>query len=226
MQLNKRLATIFSELTNCNKFADIGCDHGYIAKAMIDSGKAKTAVISDISAKSLHKAEELLASELGGRVTSVVSDGLKDISADCDEVLIAGMGGEEICNIISSAPFLPERLVLQPMKNADKVRKRLLLDGYRIVRDYIFEDGKFYVLLVCERGRNGHNEGGHTEIDEYTEEELIFGRDNLRSPSEDFKKYARAQYEKYTAILKDKTLPPQTADSINKLISVYGGFIK
>lgn len=213
--MNKRLKQLFSALAPCKKFADVGCDHGYVAHMMIEEGKAERVVISDISAPSLKKAEELLSAYMGDRVTSVVCDGLSGVDTDCDQVLIAGMGGEEIISILSSSPFLPERLVVQPMKNVDKVRKRLLSLGYRIVKDYIFRDVKFYNLIVCERGE-----------DSYSEEEIFFGRDNLLRPSADFISYARSEINKYEDILQKGELPPSVRAQVEQLIEKYRGVIK
>lgn len=213
--MNKRLNQLFSALAPCKKFADVGCDHGYVAHMMITEGKAERVVISDISAPCLKKAEELLSAYMGDRVTSVVCDGLSGVDTDCDQVLIAGMGGEEIISILSSSPFLPERLVVQPMKNVDKVRKRLLSLGYRIVKDYIFRDVKFYNLIVCERGE-----------DSYSEEEIFFGRDNLLRPSADFISYARSEINKYEDILQKGELPPSVRAQVEQLIEKYRGVIK
>lgn len=213
--MNKRLKQLFSALAPCKKFADVGCDHGYVAHMMIEEGKAERVVISDISAPSLKKAEELLSAYMGDRVTSVVCDGLSGVDTDCDQVLIAGMGGEEIISILSSSPFLPERLVVQPMKNVDKVRKRLLSLGYRIVKDYIFRDVKFYNLIVCERGE-----------DSYSEEEIFFGRDNLLRPSADFISYARSEINKYEDILQKGELPPSVRAQVEQLVEKYRGVIK
>ena len=58
--MTDRLNKIFDSLAECEVFADVGCDHGYIAKAMLFSGKCKKVIVSDISAKCLNKAEELL----------------------------------------------------------------------------------------------------------------------------------------------------------------------
>ena len=87
--MNKRLETIYQSLAPCKKLADVGCDHGYIADAMLSRGKAERAVISDISAPSLKKAADLLERNHPGRYTAVVCDGLKGVDSDCDQVLIA-----------------------------------------------------------------------------------------------------------------------------------------
>ncbi len=167
--MTARLDELFSLLPPCSKFADVGCDHGYIAQRMLLSGKCGHAVISDISEKCLKKAETLLKGEIeAGRATAVVSDGLEQLPADCDLALIAGMGGEEIVEILKRAPFLPATLCLQPMKNAEKLRVALMVLGYRIEKDYTFRDGKFYDAILAVRGE-----------DRLSAREAQFGRTNL-----------------------------------------------
>ena len=170
-----RLETIFGELPECRVFADIGCDHGYIAHAMIKSGKCEKAIISDISEKCLNKAITLLNEDCAGKFEAVVSDGFEKVRG-ADLALIAGMGGEIICNVLTRAETLPEKLVLQPMKNAEKVRLLVINSGYKILKDYTFKDVKFYDLIVAEKGKDKG----------YDERELLYGRDNLKIKSKDF----------------------------------------
>lgn len=167
--MTERIAQLFARLRPAKVFADIGCDHGYIALRAAESGLAETVYITDISEKCLEKAEKLLQPYIAaGRVKSVVCDGFSRIAEQVDEAMIAGMGGEEIVKILSAAAQKPERLVLQPMKNAPALRKYLVSAGYRIAEDVTFRDGKFYDVIVAERGE-----------DRLTEEELFFGRTNL-----------------------------------------------
>ena len=184
--MTERLLKIFSEIQPCEVFADIGCDHGYMAKAMLCSGKCKKVIVSDVSAKCLKKAEELLSDYINQkRAESVVSDGFDNVG-ECDLALIAGMGGEEIVSILKRAKNLPEKLVLQPMKNTDKVRRCVLQLGYAVKKDYVFfSSGIFYDLLVLEKGE-----------DYLTEEEIEFGKTNVNSPSADFKKMITVKMEK------------------------------
>ncbi len=73
----------------------------------------------------------------------------------------------------------PAHFLLQPMKNADKVRAFLLSKGYGICRDYtFFAEGKFYdVIKACKGAPSA-----------YTEDMILFGGDNLISPRADFLK--------------------------------------
>lgn len=197
--MTDRLNKIFAKLEVCGIFADIGCDHGYIAKAMLDSGKCEKAIISDISDKCLSKAEDLLKGYFSlDKVESVVSNGFEKIDF-CNQALIAGMGGEEIVTIIESAKLqnkLPERLVLQPMKNCDKVRICAVNAGYKVVYDKVFKSGgKFYNLITLVFG-----------TDELSEEEIAFGRDNIKDLHADFKEMMAIEVQKLEIALNNESL--------------------
>ena len=171
-----RIEEICAALKPCRVFADVGCDHGYMSEYMLKNDLCERAYISDISAGSLKKAERLLHKYvLSGRCIAVVANGLEGIQEACDEVLIAGMGGMEIVEILQKYP-LPERFVLQPMKNSKRVRAFLAERGAGIERDYTFGEGKFYDLIT------GTAAGGS----KYSGRELLYGRDNLKRPTPAF----------------------------------------
>ena len=72
MRRAKRIRTLCGELLPCDRFADVGCDHGYCTQFMLENGLCRFAVVSDISAGSLAKAERLLAAYIrAGSVRSV-----------------------------------------------------------------------------------------------------------------------------------------------------------
>ena len=205
--MTKRLNQLFSLISKCRTFADVGCDHGFISKRVLDTEKAEKVIISDISKPSLKKAENLLKN-YGDRVISVVSDGFNSYDDKPDQAIIAGMGGEEIIKILSSSEFVPDRLILNPMKNADKVRRFLHSVGYKILKDYTIFDGKFYDLILCERGR-----------DSYSEIEYIFGRDNLIYKTKDFMDKLKFYKKRYQdAIKKGAT----DQDLLEKLSQIEG----
>ena len=155
---------------------------------------------SDISAKCLKKAETLLAAYIKeGIAVPVVCAGLEKIDPKTDLVLIAGMGGEEIVKILDRAPFLPEKLVLQPMKNCDKVRECAVSKGYKIVSDYTFiADGGFYVIISLEKGE-----------DSLSEEEKEFGRTNVEQRPEAFLMWAEKEAEKQRRFAMNERLSEQ-----------------
>jgi len=180
---------IYSALADCGVFADIGCDHGYVSELMAKNRRAQKIYAADISTPSLEKAEKLLAGY--SCVTTVVSDGFDCIPERAEQALIAGMGGEEIIKILSAAGYKPERLVLQPMKNTDKLRSYLNKNGYKLLKDFTFKDGKFYDLVVAERGEES-----------LSADEIKYGKDNVRFRPAAFTEKLRAEYENITDYLK------------------------
>lgn len=190
--MTSRQKKIFSVIPNCETFADVGCDHGYLTKAVLDSGKCKYAVVSDISEKCLEKAKALLYKQIQeGRVKAVVCNGFDKVGK-VDLALIAGMGGMEIISILKKAQYLPEGLVLQPMKNTPELRKVLLELGYAFTLDSVFyAEDKYYNLIVVKKGE-----------DFLTEQEILFGRTNLVELGEDFKRMLKVQIAEYEKILK------------------------
>ncbi len=168
-----RIARICSLLPPARVYADVGCDHGYMAEYVLSHGLCERIFVTDIHEGSLKKAETLLAKYIeNGRCMPVLCDGLTGVPERCDFVLIAGMGGEEIVKILQNA-YMPPAFLFQPMKNAEKLRAFLLSRGARITLDTTFSEekkGKFYDLL------SGFGEGG----DSYTDFELRYGRDNLK----------------------------------------------
>ena len=80
-----RIKTLCSYLDKCETFADVGCDHGYCTLYMLKNGLCRTAVISDISAKCLEKAQKLLKDYISeNRVTAVCCNGLEKIDHDTE----------------------------------------------------------------------------------------------------------------------------------------------
>lgn len=190
--MTRRQRTVCSHLPRTEIFADVGCDHGYMAQYALKKGLCRLAYVSDVSEGSLKKAKELLKDEIAaGRCVPVLADGMKGLPENCGCVLIAGLGGEEIVRILSEG-YLPPEFVLQPMKNAEKVRAFLIARGCGILADYTFSDGRYYYDLIA-----GKNAGEAR----YSDFETEFGRDNLKLLPEAFRQKLYAEQRKLRALL-------------------------
>lgn len=201
-----RIEELCALTDKCESFADVGCDHGYVARHVLASGKCRNVIITDISAKCLAKAERLLSEYIAeGSCRAVCCDGLKGVPADIGQALIAGMGGEEIIRILSES-FIPKKFILQPMKNADKVRRFLLEKGCKITYDGIFKDEKFYFVI------KGENSGGSGE---YTPAQLAFGRDGIGSAA--LREYAEIELRKSEAHLKTCADPQRREEILREI---------
>jgi len=141
-----RLGTIISLIEPCDIFADIGTDHGLIARAALSS--SKKVVASDISDKCLQKAKELL--KANKNIEFLVSDGLKNFTQNPDLISICGMGGHTIIDILSDY-FIKNKtakLILQPQTYAHMLREFLMRNNYSIKHDILAkEKKKFYTII-------------------------------------------------------------------------------
>jgi len=175
--------------------ADIGCDHGNITAGLLLNGKASRVVATDISLESLNKAL-LLCERLNllPYVSFRQGEGFQSVSKHdgVKVAIIAGMGGREIMNILGDKKKRPKKLVLQPMNDEIELRDFLIRNKYKIVTDYIFEDGGiYYTLIYAVKGRNKRFKNIY----------YFYGRDNFLGNNETFIKYLRQEEEKIVTIL-------------------------
>ena len=185
MGYSKRIKTLCSLLKKAESFADVGCDHGYCSQYVLQNGLCENVILSDISKGSLQKAERLLAEFIAaGKAVAVLGDGFQGVPKHTQEVLIAGMGGSEIVSILSDEQygFLPAYFVLQPMHDAEKLRRYLIEQGALIYRDFTFLDGKYYDVICGSNGKaagQGFDETNILNSEPYTDAAFEFGKENL-----------------------------------------------
>ena len=86
--------------------ADVGTDHGFLPVWLRLHGRVASAIASDLRPGPLSRARENAAAWGVDGIDFRLCDGLADIGAEeCDTVVIAGMGGENIAAILSAAPL-------------------------------------------------------------------------------------------------------------------------
>lgn len=140
---------------------DVGTDHAYLACYLVESGISERAVASDIADGPLNAARQTVERlGLGDRVTVLKSDGLKDLPTEflsaATDVIIAGMGGELIAEILFHADRLSQsvNLILQPNSRVSVLRQYLAENGYNCVHESAVRDGHF-VYTVIKAGFGG-----------------------------------------------------------------------
>lgn len=159
MKLSKRLqaSADFVEAGSC--VADVGCDHAYTSIYLAQSGIAKKCIAMDIREGPLLKARENIEKyRCGDKIETRLSDGLKElVPGEVDTVLISGMGGLLIRQILMDSPevFLSlKSLVVQPQSEIEGLRHTLLEKGCAIQDEtMVYEDGKYYVSIHAIPGR-------------------------------------------------------------------------
>lgn len=193
IRLDKRLSAV-ADLIDYGVVADIGCDHGKLGFYLLGTDRASMVIATDISAGSLQKASGL-AFENDLNMQTRLGDGLSPLkSGEADTVVIAGLGGDVISEILAHARHDNksfDKFVLSPNTHPEKVRRELVLQGHKIVADSSVEcAGKRYTLIKSVVGE-----------DELDELQIQFGA--FYRTDGDFLKYAREELAYKSALLKD-----------------------
>lgn len=153
MELSVRLKHVYSMADKCNCIADIGTDHGYIPIELIKNDICKKAIASDINSGPVKKARINIEKEgLQSCIECRQGSGLCVLKAhEADGVIIAGMGGNLIRDIISQDEDIFKTFkfaVLQPVQNPEVLRKFIYERGYHILHeDLCIDENKFYEII-------------------------------------------------------------------------------
>ncbi|MDD3172388.1 MAG: class I SAM-dependent methyltransferase [Herbinix sp.] len=153
MQLSKRLQAVANLVTQGNRVADVGCDHAYTSIYMAENRISPHVIAMDINQGPIDRAREnIIKYGYENQIEVRKSDGLKKLEAgEADTVIIAGMGGGLIVQILSERMEVMKslrELVLQPQSETFKVRHLLMDNNFIIIEEnMIKEDGKFYVMM-------------------------------------------------------------------------------
>ncbi len=136
---------------------DVGCDHGKLSLYLVKSGKAEKIIATDINKMPLQKAIDLFNEHgVSDKAQFYLTDGLQGLTEtdDITHVVICGLGGDTIAQIIHNAPFIREngvKLVLLPAQSGDKVRQFLFENGYSITAEHtVGENKKFYTAITAQ----------------------------------------------------------------------------
>lgn len=159
MHLDDRLQALADFVPEGSRAADIGTDHGYLAVALLQQGKADFVVAGDLNRGPYEAAKRTVhENAIGEEQISVrIGDGLKVLQpGEVDTVCIAGMGGILMNNILEASPEITAELkilVLQPMNGAPELREWLYDHDWHIVdENLVIDDGRIYEIIKAEKG--------------------------------------------------------------------------
>lgn len=152
-RLDERLTAVAREIRRFQpkRHADIGTDHGYLPAAL---HRAK--VCHQLFATELSDYEYLKAKESLGHlpdVTVLQGDGLAPLlTRPVDCISICGMGGRKIASILEKHPQgVPDRLVLQPNRHAERLRRWGLDTGFHLHSERLIAGRFLYPVLSFVR---------------------------------------------------------------------------
>ena len=181
IKLDSRLSAVAELVREGKTVADIGTDHAYLLAYLLQQGKIKNGIAADLRKGPLENAgKTLLESEQLDNVRLVLSDGLDELNkGDCEDIVIAGMGGILIKEILERTPWVFDKnihIIAQPMTHAEVLRRFFLENGFKILKESSATDGKRYYCIISAQydGVNRVAEEWYTYVGE-----LIKNRDNV-----------------------------------------------
>lgn len=158
IKLSDRMQLIADMIVPGKSVADVGTDHGYIPIYLYSEGICQNVILTDVAVGPLNIAKKNLLecglNECEG-LQLRIGNGLECLSeAETDYVIIAGMGGDLISDILSkdmnkSHSF--ENLIFQPRTHVELFRKFLDDNGFAIRREHIVnENGHLSEIMLAK----------------------------------------------------------------------------
>ena len=194
---NNRIKEIAKYIRPYKKIADVGCDHGYLIVEAFKNHEIDYAIAIDNKQGPLDSAKyNILKYGFNNNVRFSLSSGISDIDDDTEVVIIAGMGGLLINQIIKDdidKLMNVKRLVIEANRNQYDCRKYLSSIGYYISdEEIVLENNKFYQIIIFEK----NNE----LINNYSEQELLYGPILLKERKPLFIEMLKDEYNKLLSI--------------------------
>ena len=168
--LTLRLQTILEHISKNDVVADIGTDHGYLLKACLEKGLTFVQGIENKKGPYMRAYSNLKEYLNDERAVLSLSDGLSNLDSRIDTVVIAGMGGELIRDIINdsfdNAKQL-KKMILEPNIKNYELRKYLSDNNFKIIDEEIVKDSdKFYEIIITKYSES---------VSKLTHKECFFG---------------------------------------------------
>lgn len=216
MKLTDRLLKIADLVTKGKKIADIGTDHGYIPVYLLNKGHVDFAILADVNKGPLENARsEVRHNNLTDKVDLRLGSGIEVLNEnEVDEVIIAGMGGILISELLEAKKSVAhnlDKLILQPMQAQDELRKYLLNNGYEILDEVLVkEDFRIYEIIVAK----------YTSKNTVVDDEIYYevGKKFIENKDPLLNEFIDKKIFMYNSIL--KKLEGKTGEEIEKKIKI------
>lgn len=155
MHLTPRLRTILQQVPHGVRLADIGTDHALIPTALLRRGVITYGIASDIRVGPLESAART-AEQFDQHIDLRLGAGLRTVQPEeVDVIVIAGMGGETIAQILEEDAWALDGahlLLLQPMTAQPQLRQYLAAHGGNIQKESLCREGRRMYTVMTVRG--------------------------------------------------------------------------
>lgn len=208
MKLSKRLNSIY-EMVPYGIAADIGADHGKLIISLAEDNKILKGYAIENKIGPFNKLNEAISNSIAkDKITSMFSDGIKDIPPEVNILIIAGMGGDNIINIINkNIEKLKniEYIITDAHSCVEEVRKYICNNGFSISEEKIvYEESIYYQIIKFAKSEKAI----------YSEEDYEFGPILRREKNQLFKDMYENRLMKIRKILDVNSIPKNRIEEL------------
>lgn len=156
LKINNRLRVISDFVCSNDLIIDVGCDHGLLGIYVYLKYRPKKIISSDINTNPLANANEnIIKYGLEGRIKTKLGDGLEPIEDDINTVIISGMGGRTIIDILKNVYKYPKvfKLIISPNNDFALTREEISKLGFHLCSEkMVCDHDKYYLVSHYEKG--------------------------------------------------------------------------
>ncbi len=177
---NNKIRSILNLILKSDVVIDVGCDHCLLAIELLKNKKANIVINVDINDEPLEYGKKnLIKHNLIENTINIVNNGLNGLEKNeiivnyinrIDYCVIAGMGSNNIIDIMNSNCLDIKNFILHTTKDEYKLRNYLISNNFKIINEtYVEENEIFYPIFNVKKSANKIH---------YSKEELYFGKIN------------------------------------------------
>lgn len=194
IKLSKRLLSIANLVSDNSKVVDIGCDHGLVSIYLAMNKQNISIIASDINQNALDNAiKNINKYHLEDKIKVCLSNGLDNINDEIDTIIISGMGGHTIVDILTNNQEklnTVNNIIIQSNNDIEYVRRKIVKLGYCISKEELILDKNiYYTVILFTKGKK-----------KYTNKEYYFGPILLKENSKIFIERKNNEYTKLVNI--------------------------
>ena len=209
MKLSFRLQTIH-DMVPKGTVIDIGADHGKLVIALFKNGVVPHAyAVENKQGPYSRLVSAIKEAGLENDITPILSDGIKDLPGHVDTVIIAGMGGNNIIDILKKYPNKEKQiqtLIVDAHSCVPKLRQEVTKLGFIIADEKIIEeDGIYYEIIKFIRAK----------IAFYGDKDYEFGPILRSEKSQTFKEKYQTRIDEINLLLNSNDLPRERIDQLS-----------
>lgn len=209
IKLSPRLEAIL-QMVPKGTAADIGADHGKLMIALFERGIITHGYAVENKVGPYNRLVKALTTHnLIDDIVPLLSDGIKDLPSSIHTVIIAGMGGDNIIDILKKYPKKTKQvqtLIVDAHTAIPKLREEISKMGFAIAEEKIVQDsGVFYEIIKFIRA----------DFAIYGEADLEFGPILRNEKSAAFKEKYESRIKEIDALLAKSHLPEERINQLN-----------